>query len=50
MIRQRKVLFGGEHVIQQRLDEMKQVIHLLQLAPAVLIELAVARQYVQLFE
>ena len=29
---------------------MKQVIHLLQLAPAILIEIAVARQDMQLFE
>jgi hypothetical protein len=29
---------------------MEQVIHLLQLAPAILIELAIARQDMQLFE
>ena len=42
VISQRQPVTGGQHILQQRLDEVVQVIHLLQLAPAVLIQLAVA--------
>jgi len=38
------------HLLQQRLDELIQVIDLLQLAAAILIQLAVTRQNVQLLE
>jgi hypothetical protein len=37
-------------LLQQRFDELEQVVDLLQLAPAVLVELAVARQDVQFLE
>jgi hypothetical protein len=40
----------AEHFLQQRRDELAQVVHLLQLAPAVLVEAAVTRQDVQLLE
>ena len=50
MICQRQILPGGEHFIQQRFYKVKQVIYLFEFASAVLIEFAVTRQYMQLFE
>ena len=50
MVGQRKVAVGDGYVFQQRGDELVQVIDLLELAPRVLVELAFAREDVQLFE
>ena len=50
MIHQRQVLSGSEYLIQQRFDEMIQMIDLFQFASAVLVELAVACQDMQLLE
>ena len=41
---------AGKRVVQQRLDELVQVVDLLELAPRVLVELALAREDVQLLE
>lgn len=40
----------GFQIVEQRLDELRQMVDLLQLAPAVLIELAVTGQDVQFLE
>ena len=50
MVGQREALPVRRHFIEQRLDELVQVVDLLELAPRVLVELAVARQDVQLLE
>ena len=50
MVDQRHVGMVGADFLQQRLDELIQVVDLLQFAAAVLVQLAVARQDVQLFE
>ena len=47
MVHQRGAFILGHHFGQQGLDKMIEVIHLLQLAAAVLIDLAVARKDVQ---
>ena len=39
-----------QHLLQQRLDELVEVVNLLELAPAVLVHLPVARENVQLFQ
>ena len=41
---------AGKGVVQQRLDELVQVVDLLELAPRVLVELALPREDVQLLE
>ena len=50
MIHQLDVRLVGQHLLQQRLDELDQVIDLLELAPAVLVELAVSGQDMQFLE
>jgi hypothetical protein len=40
----------GQHVLEQRLDELHEVVDLLELAAAVLIQLAVAREDVQFLQ
>ena len=50
VIDQHRIVAGGKAFAEQRLDEAGQVLHLLQLAPAVLVELAVAREDVQFLE
>ena len=50
MVHQRDGGMGALPFLQQRLDELIQVIHLLELAARVLIQLAVAREDVQLLE
>ncbi|MPN09792.1 hypothetical protein SDC9_157084 [bioreactor metagenome] len=42
MVDQYRLLRCGEGFIEQRLDELVQVVDLLELAPTVLVELAVA--------
>ena len=50
MVRQGGTVFTHGQFFQQLLDELKQVIHLLELATRILVELAVAREDVQRFE
>jgi hypothetical protein len=50
VIGQCDVALALQHLLQQRLDELQQVVHLLELAAAVLVELAVAREDVQRLE
>jgi hypothetical protein len=50
VIGQGQAAAGGDEFGEQRLDEVEEVIDLLQLAPAVLVELAVAGQDVQFLE
>jgi hypothetical protein len=50
VIRQYRVAVFLHHFEEQRLDELIEMIDLLQLAPAVLVELAVAREDMQLLQ
>ncbi len=50
VIDQRHVAAPLQHVEQQRLDKVQQMLHLLELAPAVLVQAAVARQDVQVLQ
>jgi hypothetical protein len=50
MIGQGQAAVGGDEFGEQWLDEVEQVVDLLELAPAVLVELAVAGQEVQFLE
>ena len=50
MIGQRRALRGVGQFEQQFFDELEQVVHLLELAPGVLVELALAREDVQLLQ
>ncbi|MNT54846.1 hypothetical protein D3C72_1920360 [compost metagenome] len=50
MVHQRDRAARVRHLAQQRLDELEQVVDLLELAAAVLVHLAVARQDVECLE
>ena len=50
MVDQRDVAARVERLLQQRLDELQQVVDLLELAPRVLVQLALAREDMQLLE
>ena len=50
MVDQADVAARRQRLLQQRLDELQQVIDLLELAPRVLVQLALARQDMQLLE
>lgn len=50
VVNQAEILAPALGVLQQRFDELEQVIHLLELAPAVLVELAVAGEDVEFLE
>jgi hypothetical protein len=50
VVGQRRRWVARKSIVQQRLDELVQVVNLLQLAPRVLIQFAFPRQDVQLFE
>ena len=50
MVGQRDAGLARRQLLQQLLDELEQVIHLLELASRVLVELALTRKDVQFFE
>jgi len=50
VIDQRDLVFLRQCFLEQWLDEVEEVVNLFELAAAVLIELALAREDVQLFE
>jgi hypothetical protein len=50
VVHQRDAAALGLDLLQQRFDELEQVIDLLELAPAVLVHLAVARQDMEFLE
>ena len=50
MVGQRGACISGGQFFEDFFNELKEVVHLLELAARVLVDLAVAREYVQFFE
>ena len=50
MIYQHRIWILRQHLIEQRLNKIHQMVNLLKLAAAILIELAIHRENVQRFE